>query len=242
MVQNKKTCNSKIPLPRKNQKTPTLLSTGSIQHRGRPRESSTAGNTTWCTPRVSEWLMVSAPGPFCPLPSGKSSFAWLIWKEDFRGGANSSGQTDELSKVRFSLIIPCRKAPAKGKERSVCWVFLLYFFCSPVIYYFWLHPCLISFTDLFSSPLQRLYIAALESFSKVRTGPFPQSADNAWMRHASQQATRLSKVDSDLLMVEAPLASQITHFATDASDTFLSKVWENERQSIWQYGSGPTKH
>lgn len=72
-------------------------------------------------------------GTFCSLSlhSGRSIFAQLIWREDFGGRTNSSGQTEQLLKVRFALL-PSRRAPAKRQERSVCHV-LLYFFCSPAI-------------------------------------------------------------------------------------------------------------
>lgn len=47
---------------------------------------------------------------------GKSKFQWI------------NGTAPERS-----ALIPCRRAPAMRKERSVCCVLLLYFFCYPVI-------------------------------------------------------------------------------------------------------------
>lgn len=89
---------------------------------------------TWCTLRVSEQTMVSTSGPFCPLssPSGRSIFARIMQKEYFGGRVNSNREIEQPLKVRF-VLHPCRRAPAKKKERSACCGVLLYFFCSPVI-------------------------------------------------------------------------------------------------------------
>lgn len=169
--------------------------------------------STWALPGLTFW--------------GKH-FCLTYLKRGFVGKRKFQGTKEQPLNVR-SVLIPCSRAPPKRQKRFVCSILLLCFCGCAVITPDWTSAW---FLHLAKLPIlsQRLPIPTLKSFTEVRMGPFPQSADNSWMSHTWQQTTRLVRVDSELLMAEASPDLQ-TGFADDDSDVFFTKVLENKRQS-----------